>query len=298
VVELLIDKAAFYVYARAAGFRVPTTFVLHDRKAAADAAVRLSYPCILKPAVKTPAWKRSAGVKAFRVEWAGELMALYDRFAHLGLLLAQEWVRGHDTDHYTCNAYFGPGAEPLVTFTSRKLRQWPPTGGEGCLSVEVRNEAVRDETVRLFRHVQHLGLGYAELKLDALSGEYVILEPNVCRPTGRSAQAEAAGVELIYTQYCHALGWPLPANREQAFRGVKWIHFRRDLQAGLHHWRRGELTLGEWARSWKGLKTDALFSLRDPVPFLADLTRVALKRSPEDAPASRERARDAGASAA
>jgi predicted ATP-grasp superfamily ATP-dependent carboligase len=295
VVELLIDKASFYTFANAAGFRVPTTFVLHDRKAAADAAARLTYPCMLKPSLKTPAWKQSARAKAFRVDGAGELLALYDRFAPAGLLIAQQWVSGRDTDHFTCNGYFGPDAEPFVTFTSRKLRQWPPNGGEGCLSEEVRNEAVRDETVRLFRQVQHRGLGYAELKRDALTGEYVILDPNICRPTGRSAQAEAAGVELIFTQYCHALGWPLPANREQAFRGVKWIHFRRDLQAGLHHWLRGELTLGDWARSWKGPKTDALFSLKDPVPFFADLTRVAFGRPRPHEPLAR---REPGATAA
>jgi predicted ATP-grasp superfamily ATP-dependent carboligase/cellulose synthase/poly-beta-1,6-N-acetylglucosamine synthase-like glycosyltransferase len=301
VVELLIDKASFYGFAESAGFRVPTTFVLHDRRAAAEAAMRLRYPCILKPAVKTQAWKQSTRAKAFRVEWAGELLALFDRYSPHGLLIVQEWVRGADTDHYTCNGYFGAGAEPLVTFTSRKLRQWPPTGGEGCLSEEVRNEVVRDETVRLFRQVQHRGLGYAELKLDELTHQYVILEPNICRPTGRSAQAEAAGVELIYTQYCDALGWPLPPNRQQEFRGVKWIHFRRDFQASLHQWRKGELSLVDWARSWKGPKTDALFSLKDPIPFLADLTRVAFRRARRGERAERAplaQPSDAGASAA
>src|SRR5690606_3516612 len=121
------------------------------------------------------------------------------------------------------NAYFAEHGEPLVTLTTRKLRQWPPTGGQACLSVEVDDEAVRAATIQLFRKVRHRGLGYLEMKRDARTGEYLIIEPNIGRPTGRSATAEAAGVELLHTMYCDALGLPLPAARTQTYRGTKWI---------------------------------------------------------------------------
>jgi predicted ATP-grasp superfamily ATP-dependent carboligase len=278
VVELLVDKAAFHAFATTHGFPVPETLALRSREDAELAAMSLPFPAILKPTLKTPEWRRRASAKGYRVGNSHELLVLYDRFAgSADALIAQEWIAGSDTDHYTCNAYFGAASEPLVTFTTRKLRQWPPTAGEACLSESVRNDEVRDLTVRVFRCADHRGLGYLEVKQRAGTGEYVILEPNVGRPTGRSAQAEAAGVELLYTHHCDALGWPLPPAREQVYRRVKWIHARRDLQSGLHHWRRGDLTLSEWARSLRGPKQDALFSLDDPVPFLADLTRVAAK---------------------
>jgi predicted ATP-grasp superfamily ATP-dependent carboligase len=278
VVELLVDKAHFYDFAAREGFAVPLTFVLRSRQDAEAAAEELPFPCIVKPALKTSAWRGRSSAKGYRATNRSELLHLYDRVsAYTHALVAQEWIAGGDTDHYTCNAYFGEGSEPLVTFTSRKLRQWPPTAGEACLSVEVENDAVRDLTIRLFQRVHHRGLGYLEVKQRSGLGDYVILEPNVGRPTGRSAQAEAAGVELLYTQYCDALGWPLPNGRVQSFRGVKWIHTRRDVQSSLHRWRRGELTIGQWARSWRGPKQDALFSVTDPVPFFADLTRAAAK---------------------
>jgi predicted ATP-grasp superfamily ATP-dependent carboligase len=75
--------------------------------------------------------------------------------------------------------------------------------------------------------------------------------------------------------YCDLLGWPLPANREQLYVGAKWIHERRDLQSALYYWRKGDLTLGDWLESWRGRKAHALFSLRDPGPFLSDTWRVA-----------------------
>jgi predicted ATP-grasp superfamily ATP-dependent carboligase len=112
------------------------------------------------------------------------------------------------------------------------------------------------------------------MKQDACSGRYLIIEPNIGRPTGRSATAEIGGVELLYTMYCDAVGWPLPANREQKYKGVKWIYLRQDFRSALYRWRKGELTLKEWRRSWHGLKTDAVFSWRDPVPFLSDIIHV------------------------
>jgi predicted ATP-grasp superfamily ATP-dependent carboligase len=162
-------------------------------------------------------------------------------------------------------------------FTTRKLRQWLPNTGEGSLSEEYRDENVVRITEQLFSSVYYYGLGYVEVKRDAEKGSYFILEPNIGRPTGRSATAEASGVDLLYTMYCDAVGLPLPDNRTQTFQGVKWVHIVRDLQAVFYHWRRGELTLREWIRSWRGRKTYPIFSWHDPAPFLYYLLRSFLK---------------------
>lgn len=277
VVEMLVDKARFYAFAQQEGLPIPTTFFLRSPEDTATAARILRFPAVLKPAIKTPEWERHAAAKVYRVSSAEELLHLYSHCAAwTECLVVQEWIEGADTDHYTCNCYFSTESEPLVTFVTRKLRQWPVFGGEACLSEESRNETVLQETVRLFRKACHHGLGYLEMKQDTRTGEYLIIEPNIGRPTGRSATAEAAGVELLYTMYCDILDRPLPVHREQAYRGMKWVHFRRDFQAALYHWWNGNLTLFTWLRSLRGPKTEALFSWRDPVPFWADLFRVTL----------------------
>lgn len=276
VVEMLVDKARFYEFAHRAGLPLPRTFVLRTRVDAERAAAALRFPAVLKPTVKTPEWERRTRAKVYQVASGGELLALHDHCAGWAdALVVQEWIAGGDEDHYTCNAYFGRAGEPLATLTTRKLRQWPVTGGQACLSIEARDDAVEALTVRLFQSVGHRGLAYLELKRDARTGEHLVIEPNVGRPTGRSATAEAAGVELLHTMYCDALGLPLPERRAQSYRGVKWFYFRRDLQSALYHWRRGELTLRDWAASWRGPKVEALFSWRDPIPFWADLGRTA-----------------------
>lgn len=278
VVEMLVDKGRFAVWAERENLPVPRTRLLRTAADVEAAMESLRFPCIVKPVVRTPEWKRRTTEKGFRVASAGALRPVFERYsAWVDALVVQEFVVGDDRCHVTCNCYLTRSGEPAVTFTSRKLRQWPITAGEGCLSEEVRNDRVRDETLRLFRAAGHRGLGYVEFKQDTRTGEYLILEPNVGRPTGRSAQAEAAGVELLYSQYCDAVGLPLPRSREQRYTGVKWTYFRRDLQSAFYHWRRGDLTLRDWVRSLRGPMTDALFSWTDPVPFWADLAYAARK---------------------
>ena len=269
VVEMMMDKAAFYTFAQEKGLPIPTTFVLQSQADAERAATELNYPCIMKPPLRLSEWSKHTKAKAMISRNKEEMLALYARYHQwVDNLIVQDLILGDDLNHYTCNCYLDRRGEVLVTVTSRKLRQWQPKTGQACLAVEAHNETVERETIRLFQSVNYCGLGYLEMKQDDRSGNYYIIEPNIGRPTGRAAIAEAGGVEFLYTMYCDAVGLPLPANRQQKYEGVKWMHLLRDIQAAVYYWRQGELTLREWRESVRGRKTYAIFSWRDPMPFL------------------------------
>jgi len=275
VIEMMVDKVKFYHYAQENGFPISETYFLSSREDAEEATRKLTFPAILKPPYRPDEWRKHTKEKAFKVAHADELLSVYDRCCKwTDVLIAQEWITGTDTNHITSNCYFDSTSEPLVTFTSRKLRQWPQKTGQGCLGEAYRDDTVARETVRLYQSVDFRGLAYLEMKRDENSGKYFIIEPNVGRPTGRSATAEANGVELIHTMYCDAIGWPLPTNREQKEGDVKWIYLRQDVQSALFSWLHGELKLQEWWRSIRGRKRDAIFSWNDPAPFWYDLWRA------------------------
>lgn len=275
VVEMLMDKISFYTYANKEGLPIPGTFLLRSHEDAEQAAARLRFPCILKPPLRTSTWERHGHPKVFKISSAEELLHVYDRcHAAAEVLMAQEWIDGTDADLYSCNCYFDRDARPVVTFVARKLRQWPPEIGVSCLGEECRNDEVLRETVRLFQQVRYRGLGYLEMKRDARTGQHFIIEANVGRPTGRSAIAEAGGVPLLYAAYCDTIGRLLPGRLEQRYTGVKWIYLRRDLQSALFYWRRGDLTLKDWWRSWRGKKVDAVFAWNDLGPFWGDLRQA------------------------
>jgi predicted ATP-grasp superfamily ATP-dependent carboligase len=272
VIEQLMDKARFAEFAGRKGLPIPPTHVVRTRKDAETTALEARFPCVLKPSVKSVAWDTNAAAKALIAESPAELLALYDHHAQWAeAFVVQEWIPGGDSDHYTCDSYSSANGEPLVTFSSRKIRQWPPVVGQGCLSIEHRNDEVRDEAIRALTAAGHHGHGYVEMKWDASAGRHLIIEANVGRPTGRSAAAERAGVELLMTMYCDLVGDPLPAERVQHYRGAKWIHIRRDLQASAYAVLTGRSRARDILRSWRGPFAFALFSLRDPGPFVVDM---------------------------
>src|SRR5688572_1429808 len=279
VIELLMDKLSFTRFAEQHGLPLPATRTLANRRDAERAAAELPFPCIVKPKLQSHVFTRQSGGKVHRVNSAGELLDLYDRYAGYagGPLLVQQWVEGPDSELYSCNCYFDKNGQPLVTFVARKLRQWPPHAGVSSLGEECRNDEVLDLTLRLFQAAGYYGLGYVEVKRDVRTGKHFIIEPNIGRPTGRSAIAEAGGVELLFTMYCDAVGLPLPAAREQRYHGARWIYWRNDARSAFYYWRRGELTLREWAASWRGRKAEAVFSWSDPLPFITDFINIAAK---------------------
>jgi predicted ATP-grasp superfamily ATP-dependent carboligase len=279
VVELLMDKLSFAGFAAQLGLPLPATRTLSSRADAERAAAELPFPCVVKPKLHSPVFNQRSRAKAHRVETAAELLDLYDRYAvyAAGPLIAQQWIEGPDSELYSCNCYFDRTGQPLVTFVARKLRQWPPQAGVSCLGEECRNDEVLELTLRLFRAVSYHGLGYVEVKRDVRTGKHYIIEPNIGRPTGRSAIAEAGGVELLFTMYCDVLGLPLPDARVQRYGGARWIYWRNDARSAFYYWRRGELTLRQWAASWRGRMAEAVFSWRDPLPFITDVFSFAAR---------------------
>jgi D-aspartate ligase len=284
IVEKLMNKVSFYKYAQEKGLPISVTRFLDHREDAEIAAKELNYPCVLKPPVRSKKWGEHSWLKAYKVSTPKEFLEVYDRVsAWADSLIVQEWVVGPEDNLYSCNCYFNGKSEPIVTFVAKKLRQWPPITGESSLGEECRNDIVLNETVQLFQKTGYRGLGYVEFKKDERSGKYFIIEPNIGRPTGRSAIAEAGGVEILYTMYCDAVGYPMPKNIIQQYQGVKWMGIRRDLQSALYHWRQGNLTIRDWWKTVKGKKTYALFSWTDPGPFIADLYRaIKLFLKPEE----------------
>lgn len=275
VVELLMDKTTFARHARAVGLPVPRTEILTSRADTVAIAPLLTYPCIVKPALKSATWTSRTKAKGIAVQDQDDLLYTYDEVsAWTPELIVQEWVVGPEEGLVSCNAYFGEGGQPLATFVARKVRQWPPEIGISASGEECRNDKVLETALRLFGGLDYRGLAYLEMKRDGRSGRMVIIEPNVGRPTGRSAIAEAGGVELLYTAYCDAVGLPLPSAREQRYAGAKWLDLRHDLQAAVVAHRKGTITVREWLRSLRGPKAHAVWSRQDPAPFVVDVAQA------------------------
>ena len=172
---------------------------------------------------------------------------------------------------------------PIITFTSRKLRQWPIENGEISLGEEIRNDDVVKLTVDLFNGIQFSGVGSLEMKKKPEDQKYYMIEANLCRLPLRFKIVEAGGVELLYTMYSEALGKTEKTNTIQRYIGVKWISLHSDLMASREYMKKGKLTFRDWLGSIRGVNTFAVLSIRDPLPFIydmCDLFMYKLRRLP------------------
>ena len=271
-VEMLMDKPSFYKFAINEKLPVAKYYLIKNKDEAEEAVNKLNFPCIIKPPMRYPSWEGNTNIKAYKVYSPEEFMKTYDMCADWAeVLMAQEWIEGTDVDLYSCNCYFNNNNEPLVSFIAKKLRQYPPVTGNTSLGIECRADEVRDISLDMFKRVNYHGLGYVEMKRDTRTRKYYIIEPNIGRPTGRSAIAEAGGVELLYTMYCDKMNLPLPEEREQKYTDVKWIHLRADLMSSYYYWKKGELTFKDWLGSMRGKKYYAVLSLKDLHPFISEV---------------------------
>ena len=216
VVEMLMDKPSFYEFATKENLPIAKYFLIHNRDEAEKAIKKLNFPCIIKPPIKSPLWAENTKIKAYKIHDIDEYFKIYDMCSPWAdVLMAQEWIEGTDVDLYSCNCYFNDNNEPLVSFIAKKLRQYPPVTGNTSLGIECRADEVEETALEMFKKVNYHGLGYVEMKRDVRTGKYYIIEPNIGRPTGRSALAEAAGVEMLYTMYADKFGLSLPKERKQ-----------------------------------------------------------------------------------
>lgn len=270
VVEKLADKVRFAALARDLAIPIPASFGVTSREEALDASSRINYPCVVKPSSRTRSWLSHTKAKAIRAESAADLMRVYDTVGGwVESLVIQEWIEGGDDTLYSFNGYFDRQSRPLATFIAKKVRQYPPDIGQSSSGVEVRADEVLQAALNLFQAVGTVGFAYLEMKRDSRDGRFYVIEPNIGRPTGRSAIAEAGGVPLHFTGYCDAAGLPLPPDRAQKYGNAKWIHLLRDTQSAWIHYRRGDLGLRDWLTSIRGRKAYAVASWRDPMPFVA-----------------------------
>lgn len=124
-------------------------------------------------------------------------------------------------------------------------------------------------TAEVLGRIKFRGIGSIEFKLDNSSGRYFIIEPNIGRPVTRIGLVEAAGVPILYMMYCDASGLPLPSCDGQRYAGVKWISLHQDIRSAWAYYRMGRLSLGGWLKSLYGVKSFAVLSMRDPLPFIS-----------------------------
>jgi predicted ATP-grasp superfamily ATP-dependent carboligase len=119
-------------------------------------------------------------------------------------------------------------------------------------------------------------LGSVEFKRDPRTGEFKIMEPTVGRANLQSETATANGVNLAWIAYADLAGVDKGRVRLRP-QGAIWVNEYTDVQSGMLRMRRGELSFGDWVRSYRRPRHYAWLSWTDPLPAVVMGSRLVAK---------------------
>ena len=283
LVDDVLDKGRQYSRAREIGIPVPETHEPANMDEVRELAPRLSYPVLLKPQVGH-VWRESfRKSKGIRVGSAHDLVSSFEEiFAAGHKAMAQGLIVGPNTNHFKVSAYMGEDNEPVATICMRKIRQLPVDFGVGTMLESVHYPELEELGLRFLRGLRWRGTGSVEFKRDERDGQLWLIELNP-RLWQQNGLAATCGLNFPWIQYEDMCGRrPLiPAYRA----GVRWLDEFRDWRSALVHRRMGELTLGGYLASLRGVRCAALWAVDDMGPFwtafgqsVANVARKAVGR--------------------
>lgn len=273
-VNVMMSKLTLYRWAEENGFDCPRSWVVGKSGYFSFLGNEIPLPCVTKPGVKTSEWEEEFPLRKVVVIRSREELerVLPVAVEAVGKVVVQEWIEGSDDNIYFCMAYCDRASEPVATLTARKIRQWPPYSGTGCLVQAVHQEEIRRLSSQVLKKAAYVGIGSVEFKLDERSGRFKLIEVTVGRPDLEVGLAASCGVNIPLIAYRDVCGEGVePINRPEKAIGVKWLDEWADLDSARYYIREGRLSRTEWLLSLRGTRAFALLSLRDPLPFVLKL---------------------------
>lgn len=272
------DKRETYRLAERLSVPIPRTwFPRHEGDLS---AVDAEGPFAVKPAIKEHFFYHTRA-KAWRADDRAQLASIFRRAAQIagdGEVIVQEMIPGGGQEQYAYCAFFR-GGRAAASMTVRRRRQHPSDFGRASTYVETIDlPQLAGPSVRFLQSIGYYGLVELEYKRDPRDGAYKLLDVNA-RTWGYHTLGWSAGVDFPYLLFLDQMG--APVTEVHARPGIRWIRLATDLPNAVRDMRRSTLRPGDYLRSLRGIDTEAVFSLRDPLPGLYEMSLLpylALKR--------------------
>jgi predicted ATP-grasp superfamily ATP-dependent carboligase len=286
LVEDLVDKLRFAALAERLALPVPPTLSLRRGASFEPDARRWDrFPCVLKPAMRTH-WFGSAlqlaaigtTQKALRIESRGELEHLLPLLAtHETDFIVQAAIEGGEERILSYHAYVRPGGEVVAEFTGKKVRTSPRRYGVSTYVEITDDPTLKQLGRRLLERLGFCGVLKMDFKQSERDAQIYLLEINP-RFNLWHHPATVAGLclpELFYRDCIE----PGSARASGSMRvGVRWISPREDRRALDEYRAVGEISLARWFFQIVTADVNEDFTLRDPLPGLAEIVGIAKRK--------------------
>jgi predicted ATP-grasp superfamily ATP-dependent carboligase len=248
----------------------PETHFPKSREEVESFTSTATFPVVLK-LVETPVFDADdllrVGAGKAITQNANELLQVYDRIQDgaYGDVLLQEYIPGGPESVWMFNGYFDANSDCLISFTGRKLRQYPPDTGQTSLGLCIWNETVGRMTKAFLKNIGYRGIVDLGYRYDERDGQYKMLDINPRLGAAFRLFVATNGLDVARALYLDLTGQPVPLATPR--EGRKWLVENYDLVSCAQLWRQRRLTARRWSRSMRDLEETAWFATDDLAPF-------------------------------
>jgi D-aspartate ligase len=227
-------------------------------------------------------WLLPAGIMSTQiVADPAQLVTLFERLDRAGMptvLLVQEMIPAEGARDWIVHGYCAQDGETVRTFTGIKLRSYPAFAGATTLARCVENVELRARAEALFRALGYRGIMDLDLRYDPRDDTYKLLDFNPRVGAQFRLFEDERGTDVVRAQHLDLTGRAIPAARQ--IEGRSFLAEIPDTVAALRYVRSGQLGVGAWWRSVRGVDEGAWFALDDPAPIALMAVRFVLERFP------------------
>ena len=272
ITDNFLNKRFFYNLLEKLNIDYPRTFFPEKLSDIKDIEKKVSYPCLLKPSYSA-SFVVDFKTKMFFVKNSTQLNNCFKKAKSKNHdIIVQEIIPGSSKNLYGFNGYFDKKSKLNGCFTSRRIREWPTTGGCACFVEELNVPELAQIVNKLIKKIKYFGIIDSDFKKDPRDGKFKLLDINP-RFWMQISLPARCGINLPYISYMETLGKSV--NQVQSSKkNIKWIFMIDDIRSAHFSISKGDLSIADWLSSLTGKKEYAIFNINDPLPFLSLILNI------------------------
>ena len=210
-------------------------------------------------------------VKVMRTREALFEFCEHAKFDEPPQMLLQEYIPGDD---WIYHGYCNSKMNLYVSFTGKKLLDYPPGAGATALGVSSRNEALRSQSEGVLRAISYSGISDIDWREDERDGQYRIIDCNPRIGMNFRMFESSAAIDVVRAQHLNLTGRSVDG--AQMIEGRRFIVEPYCLVSSI---RGGRVALPTEAgqRPSVGSRELAWWSSDDVLPFLVMSVRLMVQ---------------------
>jgi predicted ATP-grasp superfamily ATP-dependent carboligase len=232
--------------------------------------IGLDFPVILKPTVRGKFFYIGKK-KAIQANDKNELIQNYkymNSMVDRSEIMVQELISGGANNLYSFCSLFGDG-KVKAKLVARRTRQHPMDFGKAStFAVTCEVPELEALAARILKEIDYYGLSEVEFMYDNKDKTFKLLEINP-RPWGWHTLGAKAGVNFSSLLFRDINNEPVSVTSFE--ENIKWVRLLTDIPTVILEVLKRRLKLSDYFKSIKGKKAFAVYSIKDPLPFLVEV---------------------------